>query len=325
MALTSLQKCFQTLALVAAVAGLGEQNVSHAQTWPDRQIRILIPSPPGFGADISAKKISAELTKSLGQPVSVENRPGAGGRIAVAEFIRTNPDGYNFIVADLAQILFLPMTGAKIQYDPEKDLIPVARISLSYPLVVVGADSKIKTLQDFKTQGRQPSLGLLTLGGYQHATAVLLAQSLDLDFNFIPYSSSSPTKDVIGGAIDTSLMYPSEAIGLVQAGRVRLLATFDSKRNPKFPDVPSIGEVTPLKNAMVAWSAFYAVAGTPAPIVEKMRNAINQVLVSDGFKGWIEGLGSSAPPLDESGLNKFIEEQRSRASSVIKSAGLKSE
>jgi tripartite-type tricarboxylate transporter receptor subunit TctC len=161
-------------------------------------------------------------------------------------------------------------------------------------------------------------LGLLTLGGYQHATAVLLAQSLSLDFNFIPYASSSPTKDVIGGAIDTSLMYPSEAIGLVQAGRVRLLATFDSKRNPKFPDVPSIGEVTALKNSMPAWSAVYAVAGTPAPIIEKVRNAINQVLVS-------EGLGSSAPPLDEAGLNKFIDEQCSRASAVIKSAGLKSE
>jgi tripartite-type tricarboxylate transporter receptor subunit TctC len=325
MALTSLQTCFQTVALMAAIACLSGPKVSQAQNWPDRPIKIVMPSPPGFGADLSARKISAELTKSLGQPVSVENRPGAGGRIAVAEFIRTNPDGYSFIVADLAQILFLPMTGAKIQYDPEKDLIPVARLSISYPLVVVGADSKIKTLQDFRTQGRQPSLGLLTLGGYQHATAVLLAQSLSLDFNFIPYSSSSPTKDVIGGAIDTSLMYPSEALGLVQAGRVRLLATFDSKRNPKFPDVPSISEVTALKNSMVAWSAIYAVAGTPAPIVEKMRSAINQVLVSDGFKSWIEGLGSSAPPLDEAGLNKFIDEQRSLAATVIKSAGLKSE
>jgi tripartite-type tricarboxylate transporter receptor subunit TctC len=325
MAFTSLQTGFQAPALMATIFCLTGPNVSHAQNWPDRPIRIIIPAPAGFGADISARRISAELTKSLGQTVNVENRPGAGGRIAVAEFIRTNPDGYNFIVADLAQILFLPMTGAKIQYDPEKDLIPVARLSISYPLVVVGADSKIKTLQEFKTQGRQPSLGLLTLGGYQHATAVLLAQSLSLDFNFIPYASSSPTKDVIGGAIDTSLMYPSEAIGLVQAGRVRLLATFDSKRNPKFPDVPSICEVTALKNSMPAWSAVYAVAGTPAPIIEKMRNAINQVLVSEGFRSWIEGLGSSAPPLDEAGLNKFIDEQRSRASAVIKSAGLKSE
>jgi tripartite-type tricarboxylate transporter receptor subunit TctC len=146
MAFTSLQTGFQALALMATIFCLTGPNVSHAQNWPDRPIRIIIPAPAGFGADISARRISAELTKSLGQPVNVENRPGAGGRIAVAEFIRTNPDGYNFIVADLAQILFLPMTGAKIQYDPEKDLIPVARLSISYPLVVVGADSKIKTL-----------------------------------------------------------------------------------------------------------------------------------------------------------------------------------
>jgi tripartite-type tricarboxylate transporter receptor subunit TctC len=121
MAFTSLQTGFQALALMATIFCLTGPNVSHAQNWPDRPIRIIIPAPAGFG-------------------------PGAGGRIAVAEFIRTNPDGYNFIVADLAQILFLPMTGAKIQYDPEKDLIPVARLSISYPLVVVGADSKIKTL-----------------------------------------------------------------------------------------------------------------------------------------------------------------------------------
>jgi tripartite-type tricarboxylate transporter receptor subunit TctC len=316
---------FGFFALLLLACSLFTFNSSIAQTWPDRPIKLVIPAPPGFGADLSARKISVELTKILGQPVNVENRPGAGGRIAVAEFIRTNPDGYNFIVADLAQILFLPLTGAKIQYDPEKDLIPVARLSVSYPIVVVGADSKIKTLQDFKTLGRPPTLGLLTLGGYQHATAISLSKSLNLDFSFIPYATSSPTKDVIGGAIDTSMMYPSEAAGLLQAGRVRLIATFDPKRNPKFPDVPSITETTPLKDTMVAWSAVYAVAGTPAPIVEKMRNAINQVLASEGFKTWIESLGSSATPLSEAELIKFLEEQRSRVGAIVKSAGLKSE
>jgi tripartite-type tricarboxylate transporter receptor subunit TctC len=320
-----LQKRFALISFLLLVTGLFTSNPSRAQTWPDRPIRLIVPSPPGFGADLSARKVSAELTKILGQPVTVENRPGAGGRIAVAEFVRTSPDGYNFIVADLAQLFFLPMTGAKIQYDPEKDLVPVARLSISYPIVVVGADSKLKTLQDFKTLGRPPTLGLLTLGGYQHATAVSLAQSLNIDFSFIPYSTSSPTKDVIGGAIDTSLMYPSEASGLLQAGKVRLLATFDPKRNPKFPEVPSITEVTTLKNTMVAWSAVYAVAGTATPIVEKMRAAINQVLASENFKSWIEGLGSSAPPLDEAGLVKFLDEQRGRVGAVVKSAGLRSD
>jgi tripartite-type tricarboxylate transporter receptor subunit TctC len=307
------------------VIGMTVTKPSLAQSWPDRPIRIVVPGPAGYGSDLSIRKISAELTKTLGQTVTIENRPGASGRIAMADFIRTNPDGYNFILADTTQIHFLPLTGAKIQYDQEKDVVPVARIGFSFPLVVVGIDSKIKTLSDFKTLGRPPTLGLVNLNSLNHATAVLLAQSLNMDFNFIPYANASPTKDVIGGAIDTSFMFATEAMGLVQSGRARVIATFDSKRNPKFPDSPSINEVSPLKSGIPAWSALYAVAGTPAPILEKMRSAVNQVLASDNFKNWIEALGSSAPPLDEASLIKFLEEQRTRAAAVIKSAGMKSD
>jgi tripartite-type tricarboxylate transporter receptor subunit TctC len=320
-----LKRCCALVATFFFTFGPLATSPGFAQSWPDRPIKVIVPYPPGYAADPTVRKLASELTKVLGQSINVETRTGASGRIAVAEGARATPDVYTFFITDPTTMFFLPMTGAKVQYDSEKDLVPVARLSMGFPLVVVSSDSKVKSLQDFKTLSRPPTMALVSLGGYMQATVVTLAQAIGQEFSLIPYASSSPTKDVIGGSVDAMLMFGPEAIGLAQAGKIRVLATFDSKRTSKFPDVPSVGEHSTLKVGYPAWSAITAPAGTPIGIVEKMRAAVNQVLAGESFRTWIEDTLSNAEPLNGLELRTFLDEQRSRISAVVKSANLRSE
>jgi tripartite-type tricarboxylate transporter receptor subunit TctC len=325
MAYRALLSCFGMAVFFSLTLGLAWVPPSLAQSWPDRPIKVIVPYPPGYAADPAMRKIAAELSKSLGQNVNIETRTGASGRIAVAEGARAAPDGYTFVITDPTTLFFLPMTGAKVQYDAEKDLVAVASIGTGFPLIVVGADSKVKTLQDFKTLGRPPTMGLVSLGGYMQATVFSLSQAIDQEFSLIPYASSSPTKDVVGGSVDAMLMFAPEAYGLSQAGKIRVLATFDAKRATKFADVPTVGELSKLKVGFPAWGVIHAPAGTPSTIVERMRTAVNQVLASESFRAWIEGNGLTADPMDGLALKGFLDEQRARIRAVVKSANLKSE
>jgi tripartite-type tricarboxylate transporter receptor subunit TctC len=315
-----------TLLACLSLGGAAMFNAeAQAQNWPERPIRIIMPFPVGFVADITWRKIAAELTIALGQAVIIENRPGATGRIGVAEGARAAPDGYTFVVADVAQMVALPLTGAKLQYDAERDLLPIILGPLGYPVLAVAGDSKIRSLGDLKALGRPVTVALGGLGGYQHMLVAMLAQLLNIEVTLIPYPNSTVIKDAMGGVVDLAITFSPEAKGPVDAGKLRLLNTFSAKRNPMFPDVPTMGENTAWRTDLPGWSGLFAPIGTPAAIVTRIGKEVRTILLSDSYVAWVESAAAIVRPLSGSEFARFIEEQRGALKPIVASAGIKSE
>ena len=316
----SLRAILALLALVSACA--------FAQTadWPSKPIRIIVQHPAGFGVDLTVRKMAPQLTQLLGQPVVVENRPGGGGRIAATEGVRSAADGYTFFTATNETLYFLPFAGAKLAYDAEKDITSVALIALTYPLLVVGEKSPVKQFSDFAKLGRAPTLGILGLGGFYEAHGYSFSRALKQPFTLVPYGSKSPTLDVVGGNIDASLMFGGEADGLVESGKIRVIAATDPAGNPRYTTAPTLAKLVGESFNLPGWAVLAAPAATPAAIVSKMRDAVNSALVTDPYKSWSERPGAiPSPVLDAAALAQFLAQQKRDVAEIVKRANLRTE
>jgi tripartite-type tricarboxylate transporter receptor subunit TctC len=324
-----LRPIVQAMGGLLLLSSLTMTSPAHAQTttWPERPIRIVTPYAAGSAPDTTLRKITPELSAALGQPIIVENRPGAGGRIALAEVAKASPDGYTFVNADLGQMILLPFTGANLSYDAQKDFTPIVRLQLSYPLIAVPAGSRTLKPSDLTQLGHLPTVGVGGLGVYTHVMCIVLGNSVGFDCNPVPYSQGTLAAllDVAKGAIDVSVTYPAEAKGLVAAGKVRILATMGPKRNPSLPDVPSIAEFSKTHANVPVWTGLFAPTGTPPQIVERLMLATNKVLVGDAFKTWYESLGNTVEVLDGPGFTQFLAGQRTYMRKIVDTHGLKSE
>jgi len=315
------------ISLLSACASI-VSTCAFAQTadWPIKPIRIIVHHPAGFGADINVRKMAPQLTQLLGQPVVVENRPGGGGRIAATEGVRSAADGYTFFTATNETLYFLPFAGAKLAYDAEKDITSVALFSLIYPLLVVGEKSPVKQFSDFAKLGRPPTLGVLGLGGFYEAHGYSFSRALRQPFTLVPYGSKSPTLEVVGGNIDASLMFGAEADGLVESGKIRVIAATNPAGNPRYTTAPALARLVGDSFDLPGWAVLAAPAATPAAIVSKMRDAVNSTLVTEPYKSWSERPGSIPPPvLDAAALAQFLAQQKRDVAEVVKRANLKTE
>jgi tripartite-type tricarboxylate transporter receptor subunit TctC len=318
----ALSSSLHICSLVMSAAALAQNP-----NWPERPIRVVVPAGAGAAMDIVIRKITPDLSKALGQAVIVDNKPGAAGRIAAAEVSTASPEGYTLLHATQTIMLLHPLTGAKISYDPVKDFIPIARVSIAYPMLAVASDSAITKLADLKNLGRSPTIGLTGLGSYDHATALALGRELGVEFTAVPFSQGSAAAllDVAKGSIDATFTFPSEAAGLVAAGKIRILATMAPKRNPIYPDVPSILEAGAQDIGIAVWTALFVPANTPARVVERLRTEINKVIVSDAYKAWRETQGAQVEVLDGPGFKQFFDAQRASLKKIVDTYGLKSE
>jgi tripartite-type tricarboxylate transporter receptor subunit TctC len=324
-----LRPTMQAIGSLLLVSSLALSATVYAQTasWPERPIRIVSPYLGGSSGDTALRRITPELSKALGQAVIIENRLGAGGRIAAAEVAHAAPDGYTFAISDSGPMVMLPMTVVKMAYDAQKDLVPVVRLVVAYPLIAVKANSNIQRVSDLKNLGRSPNFGVGALGGYSHAICASLSKAVGFDCNPVPYSKGTMAAllDVAGGSIDLSLAFPFEVKGLSDTGKVRLLATFAPKRNPNFPDVPSITEFSTPDAALGTWTGLFAPKGTPAYIIDRLRAETNKVIAGESFRTWFEGLGNQIEVLEGAAFEQYLDGQRVSLKKIVDAYGLKSE
>ncbi len=324
-----LRPTMEAVGSLLLLSSLALGTMAHAQTpsWPERPIRIVTPYGAGSAPDTTLRKITPELSAALGQPIIVENRPGAGGRIALAEAAKAAPDGYTFVNADLGQMILLPFTGAALSYDAQKDFTPIVRLQLTYPLIAVPAGSRTLKPSDLTQLGHVPAFGVGGLGTYTNVMCIVLGNSVGFDCNPVPYSQGTLAAllDVAKGAIDVSITYPAEAKGLVASGKVRILVTMGPKRNPTLPDVPSIAEFSTTHANVPVWTGLFAPAGTPPQIIERMLVATNKILVGEAFKTWYESLGNTVEILDGPGFTQFLNGQRTYLRKIVDTYGLKSD
>jgi tripartite-type tricarboxylate transporter receptor subunit TctC len=296
-------------------------------TYPSRPVHLLVPFPPGGAVDIVARTLSDELGRRWGQPIVVENRPGAGGTIAEAVAAKAKPDGYTIILVASGHATAAYLY-PDLPYDPLRDFTPLSLVGSSPNMMLVRDDSPYKSIADVLAAARakpgQLSYGYAGNGTSPHLAGELLKYMTKVEITPVPYKGGAPVlNDLLGGHIPLSFNNIPESIGFVQAGKLRPLGVTTAKRSAVLPDVPTIAESGLPGYDTGVWWGFLAPAGLPAAIRDKLAKdcaeAVQVAAVRDRLlKIGAEPVGSTAEEFD-----KLIRSDHEKWGPVIKAAGIK--
>ena len=270
------------LAFVFLTAPIVAAADADAQNYPSRAIKIIVPFPPGGNPDIATRIVAEQLSKSLGQPVVVENRPGANGGIGTQAVAKSPPDGYTLLGANLGILGINPAVYDKLLYDPAKDLVPISRFVISQLL----ADRAVRTPASIPWRRSWPKAkaepGKLTYsssgnGSASHLAGVLFNQLAGTDMTHVPYrGTGGASTDVAAGMISINFGGQGASWPLVEAGKVRALASTGDRRLSEHPNTPIVKDTVP-GYYIVDWTGLLAPAGTPQPIIDRLSVEVGKV------------------------------------------------
>jgi tripartite-type tricarboxylate transporter receptor subunit TctC len=281
-------------ALCAAI--LAAATAAHAQTWPNRPIKVIVPTGPGAATDVMARLMAESVTRGLGQPVVVENLGGASGLIAHQTAARAPADGYTFLFSNTSGLAINPVSFKSIPYDPARDFTPVATIVDFGPQILsVNADMPVKTVAELiayaKANPGKLSYAVDVTAGAAPIAARLFNKRGELGLVEVPYRSAAQMlQDVAAGTVPELISSKAASNAMVQAGKVRRLAISSSKRFPPLPDLPAINETVP-GVTMDGWFVLVAPTGTPAEAVQRMNREIGEFLKGDQITARLTGFG----------------------------------
>ncbi|HWK33810.1 MAG TPA: tripartite tricarboxylate transporter substrate-binding protein [Hyphomicrobium sp.] len=313
------------LASAAAVIGLASAPAA-ADTYPDREIQLIVPFPAGGGVDSISRLISERLAVRLKQSIVVQNRTGAGGLVGVRLGAQAAPDGYTLTAASI-NFLTVPSIFANPQVDIVKDFEPVALVG-NFPLIlVVGPNVKEKTLKDIVAHAKEDptayTIGTSAAGGGGHVAAEMFKQQAGVEMLTIPYKGAAPMNvDLVGGRVSMSFAHITSIIEMIRAGRVRPIAISAKERSPLLPDVPTMAEEGLPDFTASEIVVFVAPAKTPKPIVEKLNSEINSLLNDKEQRARIEAVGGQITPLSVEEFRQYIITQSRSYDQVLKKAGV---
>lgn len=253
----------------------------HADEYPSKPIKIIAPFPAGTGPDANTREIATELAKVLGQPVVVENKPGASTMIGMEAGAKAQPDGYTLVMGSTTSMSVLPYTyGAKVPYKVERDYVPISIVGLLNTALTAHPSLPEKNAKELiERLKKQPgSLNAATsgVGSYSHLAGEWFASSAGVKINFVPYNTSSPYADLVAGQVQVIFDALPAAIGNVKAGKLKILALTGKTRHPNFPDVPTFAEAGLPDYSPTAWIGLFAPAATPPAVVAKLGEAMQK-------------------------------------------------
>jgi tripartite-type tricarboxylate transporter receptor subunit TctC len=270
------------LAVLAVATGFAAVEAG-AQSWPARPIRIVVPLPPGGSPDYLARLLSEKLQPVLGQPLVVENKPGASGHIA-REFVAKAPaDGYTLLMSEASHVISAAV-GAKLPYDPIKDFAPIALVATIPFGLTVNANTPVHSLNEFvahaKASQKPLTYGTAGVGSPHHFAVELLRSATGIDVVHVPYKGSAGIiPALLSGEIDFTIAAVNSLLPHFKSGKLRPIAMAGSSRTAALPEVPTIAEAGPLPGyAMDVWLGVMAPAATPRPIVERLNGEINKIV-----------------------------------------------
>ena len=292
----------RSLILSATVAGLAIPYVSRAQSFPSKQLKLIVGFAAGGGGDIVARVLAQELTKSAGLSVLVDNKPGAGGNIATREALRAPPDGHTVLLANVGMLAVNPYAMKDVGYEPQ-DLAPVTLAVDFSNVVVVHPSVPAKTLAEYLALGRRPEgidYGSSGIGSAGHLAGELLKARSGVKLNHIPFRGGGPAmNDLVAGHVPSLIASAPTATGFMRDGRIRALAVTGAKRSPFDPDIPTIAEQGFPGYAATNWYAAVVSSKTPPETVSALNGILTKALnapeVRDAYaKQGMETLASSA-------------------------------
>jgi tripartite-type tricarboxylate transporter receptor subunit TctC len=297
------------------------------QDWPNRPIRIVVPFAAGTGPDTNARQIAPKIQAALGQPVVIENRPGAAGQIGTDLAAKSAPDGYTLYMGFTSTLSIQPFVYSKLPYDAERDFVPVSQVGALRTGLIAHPSVKASDVRELvalaKAQPESLSAATQGLGTYSHLAGEWFSSLTGASIRFVPYNTSSPYADLLAGTMQLMFDALPAAIGNVKAGKLKLLAISGSGRHPLFPDVPTFAEQGLAEFQPVAWIGLFAPTGTPAPIRERLAAAVAGGAKAPDFVELWRGFAADPVGNTPAEFAAFLKSDRERWGAVVKKAGVK--
>jgi len=313
-----------------AIAALTMASIAHAQTFPTKPIRLICPFPPGGAVDIASRAIANEMSKTLGQQVVVENKPGAGGNIGGAEAARSAPDGYTIFMTTSGINAINPALYSKMPFDPNKDLVPVsALVSLNNVLVLhpsVTAKSVAEIIAMAKAQPGKMTYASSGSGTSIHMSGEMFKHLTQVDILHIPYKGSSPAlTDLLGGQVMMMFDNVPSALPHIKSGKLRALATTGAKRDPTLPDLPTVAEAGVVGYESGVWFGLSIPAGTPREIIAKLNAEAVKGTRSPDFVTRMTALGYNIIGSTPEQMTDMLKKEVATWGPIVKASGARAD
>jgi tripartite-type tricarboxylate transporter receptor subunit TctC len=297
-----------------------------AESYPAKPIRIIVTFPPGGSTDLMARAVQPQLEKRLGQPIIIDNRPGAGGTIGVDVVAKAAPDGYVIGVGAAGALAVNVSLNEKLPYDPFTDLAPISGLAqspfvLAAPLTFPG-NSIVDVIALAKAKPQSLSIGHGGNGTAMHLTAQLFNHVARLDLTLVPYRGSGPvTQDIVAGHIPLGITDIPSSVSQIQARQIKLLGITSRKRFPSVPEVPTFAESGLPDYESIGWFGFVAPAGTPAKAIATLNAAIVAALEDPEVRDHFHAMGAEPMPGSPAEFGKFIRGEYEKWAGVVAQSG----
>ena len=317
-----------TLVLVIACCGfVWGLRGAHAQAYPVKSIRLVVPFAPGGATDITGRTVGTKLSEALKQSVIVENRSGGGGVIGADIVAKAPPDGYTVLIATPAEIAILPHM-QKMPYEALRDFAPVSLATASPLILVVHPSLPVKSVKELialvRARPGQLSYGSAGAGGVHHLAGELLKVTYKLDIVHVPYKGVGPViPDLLGGHIPMTFSSMPPSMPYVRSGKLRALGIASTARSPAAPEVPTMSEAGAPGFVATNWFAYFVPTGTPAAVIGTLNAEINRTLKQEDVKTKLLVLGLETLGTTPDELGKFVRDESQKFARLVKLAGLK--
>ena len=321
----SFKLIYRSLAIVSLALGA---NFVNAQAFPDRPITLVVPNPPGGLVDTSARLLSEPLTRVIGQPVIVDNKPGASGNTAYQYVAKAKPDGYTLLISYSGYHVGNPSLMDKLPWDPIKDFSPVALLTVSTNVIAVHPSVPVNNLKEFiayaKANPGKLNYGSAGNGGISHLVPEMLKNDTGIFMVHIPFKGSAPAfTDLIAGHVQFMAESVPQAANYAKLGKVRALAVTSAKRNPALPNTPTVIETGVANLEVVGFYGILAPKGTPPDVVNKLSQAFKETLDSPEVQRRMLEQGADPAYLNADQFTKFLAGEMPRWAKAVKQAGAK--
>ncbi len=315
----------QSLALLAFAA-----TAVSAQNYPTRPIEWVVAYPAGGGSDVVARSLTETMGAVLGQPIVINNKPGAATNIGADYVAHAKPDGYTLLTGDTATLAANPTLYTKLSYSAEKDLTPIGLLARFPMILVVNPAIPVKNLTEFmdwaKTQKAGVSYATPGAGSPHHLATELFRNKTGLNLVHVPYRGAAPAvQDVAGGQLPFMFVDTTSGVGFINAGRLRAIGIASAKRVKNFENIPTLDEQGLKGFEAFAWQGLVAPAGTPPEIIARLNKTLVDALNTTSVKARFQVLGLEATPGTPAQMASYAKAEREKWAQVIRASGIKLE
>jgi tripartite-type tricarboxylate transporter receptor subunit TctC len=313
-----------------ALATLAFAGAALAQAWPSKAIKIIVPYPPGGTSDILARAVGQKLQETWGQPVVVENKPGATGNIGADLVAKSPADGYTVLLADIGSLAIAPSIVATLPFDPVRDFAPVVMVAYSPHLLVVHPSVTARDAKELIAQAKAKpdsmNFAVSGIGGANHLAGIEFAQRAGIKWTYIPYKGGAQAlTDMVGGQAQVMFNGMLATYPFVKDGKLKALAISSAKRFSAAPDIPTVAESGMAGFETGSWQGIVAPANTPPEVVRKMHSTVMAILATPEMKERLDKAGAEVRAMTSEQFGGFIKSERDRWAKVVKESGAKFE